>query len=180
MTSETDNWKQVEEASRNALPDHVVEYIEQCRRRDHPDGMLIAVLHRVQHHFGYLGPEQLDAVAQLMQIPTAKVSGAASFYHYFRLQPPGRFKINICMGTACYVKGADRVADKLKEELGIDFGETTTDGQFTLEATRCLGSCGLAPIVTIDDRVYGQVTPDRIPSLIEETIKRGRKEMAPS
>jgi hypothetical protein len=74
----------------------------------------------------------MDAVAQLLQVPTARVSGVATFYHYFRLQPRGRYMINICMGTACYVKGADRVAAKFREELGIDFGQTTTDGQFSL------------------------------------------------
>jgi len=110
-----------------------------------------------------------------MQIPAAKVTGVATFYHFFRLQPRGKYMINVCMGTACYVKGADRVLEKLKEELGIDIGETTKDRLFTLEATRCLGTCGLAPVITIDGQVYGEVTPDQIPGLLEKTIKGTRE-----
>ncbi len=163
----TDNWKQIEQQSEDALTPDIVEFIRECRQREHPESQLIAVLHRVQHEFGYLGPEQLDAVAQLMQIPAATVSGVASFYHFFRLHPPGRHTISLCLGTACYVRGAERLAERLKDELGIDFGETTTDGVFTLEGTRCLGSCGLAPVLTIGEKVYGQVTPDQIPSILE-------------
>jgi NADH:ubiquinone oxidoreductase subunit E len=136
------------------------------------------VLHKVQAQFGYLAPAHLDAVAQLMQVPAAKVSGVASFYHFFRLQPRGRFIINVCLGTACYVKGADRVADKLREELGITFGETSTDGMFTLEASRCLGTCGLAPVIMIGDDVHAQVTPDRVPAILEQYLDKARKEPA--
>ena len=173
MTDST-QWEAVDAQSRAALPDAIVAYIDACRAQPHAESRLIAVLHKVQAHFGYLGREQLDAVAQLMQIPTAKVTGVATFYHFFHLQPRGRFVINVCMGTACYVKGADRIAERLKEELGIDFGETTKDGLFTLEATRCLGTCGLAPVITIGDQVHGEVTPDQIPSLLEQT-QRGAK-----
>ena len=118
----------------------------------------------------------MDAVAQLMQVPTAKVYGVATFYHFFRLKPRGRFVINVCLGTACYVKGADRVVEKIKEELGIDFGETTTDGLFSLEASRCLGTCGLAPVMMIGDEVYGQVTPDKVPALLERYIVMSREQ----
>lgn len=163
----TDNWKQIEQQSENALTPDIVEFIRECRQCEHPESQLIAVLHSVQHEFGYLGPEQLDAVAQLMQIPAATVSGVASFYHFFRLHPSGRHTISLCLGTACYVRGAERLAERLKDELGIDFGETTTDGVFTLEGTRCLGSCGLAPVLTIGEEVYGHVTPDQIPSILE-------------
>ena len=91
------------------------------------------MLHQVQSQFGYLGAAHLDAVAQLMQVPAAKVAGVASFYHFFRLKPRGKFMINVCLGTACYVKGADRVAQKVMDELGITWGETSKDGVFTLE-----------------------------------------------
>ncbi|MHB0935792.1 MAG: NADH-quinone oxidoreductase subunit NuoE [Armatimonadota bacterium] len=171
----TDNRDAVEAQSRAALPQEIVKYIEECRQRPHSESRLIAVLHKVQGHFGYLGHEQLDAVAQLMQIPTAKVTGVATFYHFFRLQPRGQFVINVCMGTACYVKGADRVAEKLKEELGIDFGETTTDGMFSLEAARCLGTCGLAPVIMIGDQVHGEVTPDQIPGLLEKVLREAKQ-----
>jgi NADH-quinone oxidoreductase E subunit len=174
MTTCTDNRESVEAKSRAALPEPIVQYIQECLARPHSESQLISVLHKVQGHFGYLGREQMDAVAQLMHIPTAKVTGVATFYHFFRLQPRGRFIINVCMGTACYVKGADRVAERLKEELGIDFGETTKDGLFTLETTRCLGTCGLAPVVMIDDQVHGEVTPDQISSILEKAIREAR------
>ena len=174
-SSNTDNWAQVEANSRAALPDDVVKFIEECRQRPHPESHLISVLHRVQGHLGYLGEEQLDAVAQLLQVPAAKVAGVATFYHFFRLQPRGKFLISVCMGTACYVKGADKVADKLREELGIEFGQTTTDGLFSLEEARCLGTCGLAPVVMINDEVHAKVTPDQIPALLEKQIRKARE-----
>ena len=175
MTTNTDNREAVEARSRAVLPEEIVDYIQECRQHPHSESRLIAVLHRVQGHFGFLGREQLDAVAQLLGVPTAKVTGVATFYHFFHLQPRGQFVINVCLGTACYVKGADRVAEKLKEELGIDFGETTTDGMFSLEAARCLGTCGLAPVIMIGDQVHGEVTPDQIPGLLEKAMREGRQ-----
>ena len=100
----------------------------------------------------------------------------ASFYHYYRLEPRGRYMINVCLGTACYVKGADRVAQKVIEELGIKFGETTTDGVFTLEGSRCLGTCGLAPVMMVGDDVHPQVTPDQVPAILERYMAKARKE----
>jgi NADH:ubiquinone oxidoreductase subunit E len=166
----TDNWASVEAAAAAALPEDVVRFIAECRGEPHPESQLIAVLHRVQERLGHLGREQLDAVAQLLRVPTAKVTGVATFYHFFQLHPPGRFHISVCLGTACYVKGADKVAARLKDELGIDFGQTTTDGQFSLQGAACLGTCGLAPVVMINDVVHGRVTPDQIPALLEKTL----------
>lgn len=168
----TDNCQEVMTASKDVLPEHVVDFIEQCRAKEHSESQLISVLHKVQDHFGYLAPDTLDAVAQLLQVPAATVSGVATFYHFFRLTPRGRYVISVCMGTACYVKGAERVVDKFKDELGIDFGETTTDGMFSLEESRCLGTCGLAPVVMINDHVHGKVTPDEVPILIESHRKK--------
>ena len=110
----------------------------------------------------------MDALAHLLQVPAAKVSGVATFYNFFRSERPGKFKISICLGTACYVKGASRIADRFKQELGIDFGETSKDGMFTLEVARCLGTCGLAPVVTIGAEVYSQVTPDQVPVMLDK------------
>ncbi|HOV33156.1 MAG TPA: NADH-quinone oxidoreductase subunit NuoE [Candidatus Hydrogenedens sp.] len=163
----TDNWKEVEEFAKKTLPENVLQFIEECKKEPYPESKLIKVLQLVQEHFGYLGKTQMDAVAQLLQVPMAKVSGVATFYHFFRIVPRGKYLINVCLGTACYVKGAERIVDKLKEELGIQFGETTKDGLFSLEATRCLGCCGLAPVIKINDQVFGQVTPDKIPAIIE-------------
>ena len=141
MCTTTDNREQVEATARQVLGEQIVALIEQYRQESNPESQLIAVLHRVQAEHGYLAEAHLDAVAQLMRVPAAKVAGVASFYHYYRLQPRGRFMISVCLGTACYVKGADRVAQKLMEELGVQFGETTTDGVFTLESSRCIGTC---------------------------------------
>lgn len=170
MSVSTDNWEEVKAASASVLTEEIVAFIEAHRGDKHPESNLISVLHQVQEHFGYLSPESLDAVAQLMQVPAANVSGVATFYHYFRLKPCGKFIIRVCLGTACYVKGAERVAQKLKDELGVDFGETTKDGLFSLEASRCLGTCGLAPVIMINEDVHGPVTPDQVPAIIEKYL----------
>ena len=177
-TSSTDTWPAVSAAARGALTPRIVERIGEANRSEHPESHLIAVLHEVQSHFGYLGPRELDAVAQLLQVPAAKVSGVASFYHFFRLQPTGRYKISVCLGTACYVKGAEAVAQKLKEELGITWGETSKDGVFTLEASRCLGTCGLAPVLMIGEEVHSKVSPDRVPIILQQYIDRARQDDA--
>ena len=140
----------------------------------HAESQLIAMLHKVQAQYGYLSDSHLDAVAQLLQVPAAKVAGVASFYHFFRLQPRGKFMINVCLGTACYVKGADRVAQRVIDELGITWGETSKDGVFTLEGSRCLGTCGLAPVVMIDEEIHGDVTPDQVPALLEKYLKKAK------
>ena len=175
-TKTTDNWREVKRHSEAVLPKEIVEFISDCRKdREHPESKLIKVLHKVQGHFGYLAPDHLDAVAQLLQIPAAKVSGVATFYHFFRLNERGKFVINVCFGTACYVRGAEAVAARLRDELGIDFGETTGDGMFSLESTRCVGTCGLAPVLMINDEVHGQVTPDQVPLLLNTYRKQGKQ-----
>jgi NADH:ubiquinone oxidoreductase subunit E len=174
MSTTTDNWEEVQSAARAALGEPIVELIDECRRGTESESQLIAVLHCVQAQFGYLGGKHLDAVAQLMQVPAAKVAGVASFYHFFRLRPRGRFIINVCLGTACYVKGAERVAKKLMDELGITWGETSKDGIFTLEAARCLGTCGLAPVVMVGEEIHGNVTADQVPIILETYLKQAR------
>ncbi len=154
------------------LPETILQFIDQCLKKDNPRSQLIAILHKVQDHFGYLSPETMDAVAYLMQIPTAKVSGVASFYHYFRLKPCGKYIISICLGTACYVKGAETVLNKFCEELGIKDGETTKDGMFSLEISRCLGTCALAPVVKIGKDIFAQMTPDKVPNVIKSYLEK--------
>ncbi len=167
-----DNREAVRENARAALTPDLVAFIEECAADAHPESQLIRVLHRVQGHYGHLGREQMDAVAQLLQVPASKVTGVATFYHFFRLEPRGKYMISVCLGTACYVKGAERVADRLQEELGIHFGETTKDGLFSLNATRCVGTCGLAPVVVVEDKVYGDMTPDQVPAILEKYTKK--------
>jgi NADH:ubiquinone oxidoreductase subunit E len=174
----TDNWAELERGYRAMLPGHILAFIDENRAQERSESMLIATLHMVQAHFGHLGPGHLEAVGQLMQIPLAKVTGVATFYHYFRLQPRGKYLINVCLGTACYVKGAEKVAQKLSDELGIHFGETSKDGIFSLESTRCVGTCGLAPVVMIGDEVHGPLTPGQIPALLESYLARAAEEMA--
>ncbi len=175
MSTTTDNWPEVQAAAREALGEEITAMIDACREDAHPESRLIGILHKVQETFGYLGEEQLDAVGQLLQVPTAKVAGVAGFYHYFRLTPRGKYVIHVCMGTACYVKGADRVAQKFIEELGISWGETSTDRIFTLEGSRCLGTCGLAPVVMIGDDVHGNVVPDQVPIILDTYLKRAKE-----
>jgi NADH:ubiquinone oxidoreductase subunit E len=173
-TMTTDTWENVRTDAEAALGPEIVEFIARCRASDHPESQLISILHKVQGQHGYLSREHLDAVAQLLQVPAAKVTGVATFYHFFRLTRPGKFKISVCLGTACYVRGAAAVADKFKEELSIEFGETSRDGLFSLEVARCIGTCGLAPVVMIGDDVHAQVTPDQVPALVERYRKRGK------
>jgi NADH:ubiquinone oxidoreductase subunit E len=172
-----DNWPELERGYRAMLPEDVLAFIDANLQRERSESMLIATLHMVQAHFGHLGPGHLEAVAQLMQIPLAKVTGVATFYHYFRLQPRGKYLINVCLGTACYVKGAEKLAQKLTDELGIRFGETSKDGIFSLESTRCVGTCGLAPVVMIGDEVHGPLTPSQVPRLLESYLARAAEEI---
>jgi NADH:ubiquinone oxidoreductase subunit E len=158
-----------EEAKAKAiLPEPVVSYIAGCRQKPRPESHLISVLHKVQEHFGYLAKEHMDAVSILMQIPAAKVTGVASFYHYFNFTPRGKHRISICLGTACFVKGAGKVLDRLKDLLAIDVGQTTVDRQFSIDVARCVGACALAPVMLVDDKVYAEVKPDQVAKILGE------------
>lgn len=129
-------------------------------------GALIPVLHEAQELFGYLPIEVQKRIAEGLNVPLAEVYGVVTFYTQFSLQPKGKFKIQVCLGTACYVKGSGEILDKIKEKLGIDIGEVTDDGKFSLEPCRCIGACGLAPVVMINDDVYGRLTVDDIGGII--------------
>ncbi len=164
----TDNWTQVKTDSIAALPQTVVEHIRKVTLLPHSESHLISTLHKLQESLGYLGTTQLDAIAQLMQIPAAKVLGVASFYHFFRLKKTGRFIINVCMGTACYMKGATAVADTFTRILGINIGESTPDGMFTLQKTRCLGVCSLAPVAMINDEIHAHLKPELVSQILDK------------
>ena len=129
-------------------------------------GALIQVLHEAQDVYGYLPLEVQLKISEGLNIPLAEVYGVVSFYTQFTTNPKGKYRVSVCMGTACYVKGSRKVLDKLEEVLGIQAGHTTPDGLFTLNATRCLGACGLAPVMMINEDVYGRLTPDEIPGII--------------
>jgi len=133
--------------------------------RDKP-GCLIAVLHLAQEIYGYLPLEVQQIIADGMGESLSHVSGVVSFYSYFSTRPRARLEIKICMGTACYVRGGKRIVERLEEELGISVGETTPDGKFSIIITRCLGACGLAPVVMIGEDVHQQVNPDKIEKIL--------------
>jgi NADH:ubiquinone oxidoreductase subunit E len=135
-------------------------------------GGLIPVLHGVQELYGYLPEEVLREVSEGLNIPMTEIYGVASFYHFFSLEPKGEHVIRVCLGTACYVKGSQNLINRLSQELNVEVGKTTSDGKFTLEATRCLGACGLAPVMTVDDKVYGKVTLDDVRRILDEYSER--------
>lgn len=131
------------------------------------EGSLIAILHRAQSIFGYL-PEALQVhIARKTGISTAKVFGVVTFYSFFNMKPRAKHTIQVCMGTACFVKGAEGLLEGLKEELGTDIGEITSDGMFMVEQVHCLGACSLAPVIFVDGNVHGKVNRDELPKIIE-------------
>jgi NADH:ubiquinone oxidoreductase subunit E len=151
------------------------EFIEAVRKKKHGDSNLIAVMHKAQELYGYLSREVMDDIAQQMQIPTAHIWGVATFYHYFNLKAPGKYVISVCLGTACYVKGAGEVLDAVKKELKIDLGGITEDGLFSLQPARCLGACGIAPVVMVGDKIHGEMTPQKVLEVINQYRKIAKK-----
>lgn len=135
-------------------------------------GALIPVLHEAQEVYGYLPLEVQRTIAEKLDIPLAEVYGVVSFYTQFSINPKGKYQINVCMGTACYVKGANEILDKFRTRLSIDVGECTEDGKYSLDACRCIGACGLAPVVTINDEVYGKLVADDVDGIIDKYEER--------
>ena len=144
---------------KNELTDSMFQELEQYIN-EIPDqkGMLIAVLHKAQGIFGYLPKEVQVFVGRQLNIPISQVYGVVSFYSFFTMEPKGEHPIAICLGTACYVRGAGKIVDYFENELKIDVGETTPDGKFSLDALRCVGACGLAPVVLVGEKIYGRIT----------------------
>lgn len=135
--------------------------------KDEPSPLMI-ILEDVQKEFGYVPLEVQEIISQKLNIPVAEIYGVVSFYNFFSLSPKGKYVIGVCLGTACYVKNAQAVIDKLSELLHIKPGQTTEDGLFTLEALRCLGACALAPAVSINGKVYPMLQPDKVAGIIQE------------
>ena len=146
-------------------------FMAQACENEYAESYLIAVLHKTQELYGYLPTEVMDRIAERMQIPTAHIWGVATFYHYFNLKPIGKHIVSVCLGTACYVKGADKILNALKKELGVEVGETTEDKLFTLQGARCLGACGIAPVIMIDDKIYGELDSKKTVDLINQYRK---------
>ncbi|MFA6335105.1 MAG: NADH-quinone oxidoreductase subunit NuoE [Bacteroidales bacterium] len=138
-----------------------------CNSYNNDPGELIKILHRTQTEFGYLPEDVQREVAGHLNLSVAKVYGVVTFYSFFTMTPKGKHAISVCMGTACYVRGAEKVLDELKEELNIKVGGVTQDGKFSLDCLRCVGACGLAPVMLIGDKVYGRLEPSQIKEILD-------------
>ncbi|MDR2191988.1 MAG: NAD(P)H-dependent oxidoreductase subunit E [Endomicrobium sp.] len=144
------------------------EYIQEFASKENKQSYLIAVLHKAQSIYGYLPKEVIEFVSEEMRLPTSAVWGAATFYNYFHTTVKGKYIISVCMGTACYVKGAVEIMETIKDELEIKENETTQDMMFTLQEARCLGACGLAPVLMVNGKVHGDLTPEKVKKLIND------------
>lgn len=133
---------------------------------------LIQILNEVQETYGYI-PENVQLeISKYLRMEMAEIYGVITFYARFTLKPKGKYNIAVCLGTACFVKGSERVLERVKQKLGIDVGQTTPDGKFSIEATRCIGACGLAPVFTVNDEVYGKATPELVDKVLDEYMKK--------
>ncbi len=151
------------------LSDNTINIIKEvCAEFDNKESELINVLHKVQGKLGYLPAEVQEVIARELKTSVAKVYGVVTFYSFFTMIPKGEFPISICMGTACYVRGAEQVLSEFKRQLKVEVGESTSDGKFSLNCLRCVGACGLAPVVTVGEKVYGRVAPTQVKDIIAE------------
>ncbi len=139
-----------------------------CKSFNNEPGELINVLHKAQSVFGYLPAEVQEVVARQLNVAVAKVYGVVTFYSFFTMVPRGKYPISVCTGTACYVRGAEKVLDEFKRLVKVPVGETTPDGKFSIAGLRCVGACGLAPVVLIGDKTYGRVAPDGVKKILKE------------
>jgi len=155
--------------SKIRLSEYAIDMIKKvCASYNNDEGELINVLHQVQHEFGYLPAEVQELIARELNVSVAKIYGVVTFYSFFTMKPQGEYPISVCMGTACYVRGGEQVLDELKRQLKIEVGETTADGKFSISALRCVGACGLAPVVMVGDKVHGRVAPAQVKSILAE------------
>ena len=136
-------------------------------------GNLIMVLHQVQQTYGYIPRNIAIEISERLSVPLAKIYGVVTFYNFFKLEKAGKYKIQVCLGTACYIRGGDDLLKALEKELGIGLNSTTPDGPFSIEAVRCLGCCGLAPVIVVNGNVHGRLTAKDVPAIIEQYRKQG-------
>ena len=139
-----------------------------CNNFNNDPGELINVLHQTQDFLGYLPAEAQELIAECLHMPTAKVFGVVSFYAFFTMTPKGKHPVSVCMGTACHVRGGEKILDAFKSELGIEVGETDANGEFSLTSLRCVGACGLAPVALVDGKVYGRLVPAMVKDIVAE------------
>jgi NADH:ubiquinone oxidoreductase subunit E len=144
------------------------EFKQKAQDIKNNNGTKLMALQEAQVLFGYLDKDAMNTIAEVFESTTSEIYGIASFYSQFKFVKQGKYRISLCLGTACYVRGAAKIQTKLEETLKVKMGETTPDGKFTLGSARCVGCCGLAPVMLINDKVYPTLTPDKIPSIIGE------------
>ncbi len=159
--------------SKIKLAEKTIELIREiCIQFNNQETELINVLHQVQSKLGYLPAEVQEVIAKELNMSVAKVYGVVTFYSFFTMLPQGQHPISICMGTACYVRGAEKVLTEFKRQLGIEVGQTSPDGKFSLNCLRCVGACGLAPVVLVGEKVYGRVSAQQVSKIIAEYQER--------
>ena len=132
---------------------------------------LIQMLNEIQEHYGYVPEEAQEILSEFLSIPMAEIYGVVTFYSRFTLKPKGKYSISVCLGTACFVKGSQKIMDRLTERLCIKPGETTKDGKFSIDQTRCVGACGLAPVFTVNGEVYGKATVKKLDEVLDKLMK---------
>ncbi|MCL2066745.1 MAG: NAD(P)H-dependent oxidoreductase subunit E [Treponema sp.] len=145
------------------FPQELLAFIEEWKVKP---GSLIMILHKIQETYGYISRPAADKLSLLTGIPLARIYGVITFYHYFKTTKPGKHKVSVCLGTACYLKGGQDIIDEVRDILGIEPDEVTEDGQFSVDPVRCVGCCGLAPVLTVGNDTYGKLTPDMLPGII--------------
>jgi NADP-reducing hydrogenase subunit HndA len=151
------------------LPERKIEELKEvCKTFNNQPGELINVLHKAQGIFGYLPAEVQEVIAKELNVSVAHVYGVVTFYSFFSMIPKGEHPISICLGTACYVRGAEKVLEEFKRILNVQVGQTTPDGKFSLSCLRCVGACGLAPVVMVGEKVYGRVSPEGVKEIVAE------------
>lgn len=149
------------------------EYLEKLLSKFKPEkDNLIQILNSVQEHYGYIPEYVQEEISEFLKMPLAEIYGVITFYSRFTLKPKGKYNIAICLGTACFVKGSEKIMDRAKERLKIEPGETTKDGLFSIEETRCVGACGLAPVFTVNGEVYGTATVQKLDQVINEILNK--------
>ena len=161
------------EKCKNCMEEKTVKELDQILSKYTNDkSNLIQILNEVQEKFGYVPTIVQEEIAKYLGIEVAEVYGVVTFYSRFTLKPKGKYAISVCMGTACFVKGGEQILERVKQKLGIEEGQTTEDGKFSIDATRCIGACGLAPVFTVNEEVYGKATPQKVDEVIKEYQNR--------
>jgi len=164
---------QMEEKCNNCMNKETVKKAKKIIDKYEKDkSNLIQILNEVQETFGYIPQIAQQEISEYLDIPMAEIYGVITFYSRFTLKPKGKYNVSVCLGTACFVKGSEKLLDRVKEKLKIDVGQTTPDGKFSIDATRCVGACGLAPVFMVNEEVYGKANIEKVDKVLEEYMKK--------